>query len=223
MRERGRGSVEHIEVFADVVCPFTHVGLQRLRAARPRGNTTRLLVRAWPLEWVNGAPLGADLAARDIEALREQVAPDLFAAFDPKTFPRTSISAFGLAAAAYRVDDAMGEAVSLALRHALFEHGQDISDRDVLKEIGWAFGIEPPDLATAEAAARDDWKRGNDRGVKGSPHFFVGDRDWFCPSLDIDHRDDRFHIAVAEPAMREFHAAAFVEPVRSDATPGSTS
>src|SRR5690242_4749328 len=111
-------------------------------------------VRAWPLEWVNGAPLDPDLAAMEIRALRERVAPDLFAGFDATTFPRTSIPAFGLAAAAYTVDDPTGEMVSLALREALFEHGDDISDDSVLRAIGQPFGIEPLDRFIAESAVR---------------------------------------------------------------------
>jgi hypothetical protein len=31
----------------------------------------------------------------------------------------------------------------------------------------------------------DDWHEGVERGIKGSPHFFCGDSDAFCPSLDI--------------------------------------
>ena len=30
--------MQHIEVFADIVCPFTHVGLRRLREVRPEEN-----------------------------------------------------------------------------------------------------------------------------------------------------------------------------------------
>jgi hypothetical protein len=30
-----------------------------------------------------------------------------------------------------------------------------------------------------------DWREGVRRGVLGSPHFFCGDTDVFCPSLDI--------------------------------------
>ena len=66
--ERGDDHMQHIEVFADVVCPFTHVGLRRLRGARPEGNGTKFLVRAWPLEWVNGTPLAAELVGREIDA-----------------------------------------------------------------------------------------------------------------------------------------------------------
>jgi predicted DsbA family dithiol-disulfide isomerase len=201
--------VSRIEVFADVVCPFTHVGLRRLSEARRAHRiSSPIRIRAWPLEWVNGSPLNPDLAAREIAALRAKVAPDLFAGFDAATFPRTSIPAFGLVAAAYAVDDATGEAVSLALRDALFEWGDDISDDGVLRSIGQPFGVEPFDRIKAEAAVRTDWERGKTRGVQGSPHFFVDDRSWFCPSLEITHEGELFDIRIADKTMREFYAAA---------------
>jgi 2-hydroxychromene-2-carboxylate isomerase len=167
-----------------------------------------LRVRAWPLEWVNGRPVDPALAAQEIEALRSQVAPGMFAGFDTSLFPRTSIPAFGLAAAGYALDDGTGEAVSLAVRDALFEEGLDITDLEVLGAVGRPFGVEPLDLETAVRAVRTDWERGQARGVRGSPHFFLGDRSWFCPSLVIRHEPDRFDIDVAEDSMREFYAAA---------------
>ena len=57
-----------IEVFADVVCPFTHVGLRRLVDRRDElGASAVLRVRAWPLELINGEPLAADLVAERYE------------------------------------------------------------------------------------------------------------------------------------------------------------
>ena len=51
-----------IEVFADIWCPFAHVGL--LAIAEERIRTGRfdvaIRVRAWPLELVNGVPLDPD-------------------------------------------------------------------------------------------------------------------------------------------------------------------
>jgi hypothetical protein len=35
------------------------------------------------------------------------------------------------------------------------------------------------------AAVVADWHEGQRRGVLGSPHFFCGDTDVFCPALDI--------------------------------------
>ena len=203
-----RGRV--IEVYADIVCPFTHVGLRRLAAARDaRGSNVAIRVRAWPLEWVNGAPVAADLVAAEIAALRANVAPELFGGFDPERFPATTIPALALAAAAYRVDAHVGEEVSLRLRHALFEEGQDLSDPAELRAIGLASGVEPLVGPPAVAAVRLDWERGRARNVQGSPHFFVGERDWFCPSLRIRHEGDAFDVSIDPDALEEFYAAAF--------------
>lgn len=199
-----------IEVFADIVCPFTHVGLRRLSEERhTRNRRLSLRVRAWPLEWVNGAALAPELLSKEIEALRAVVAPDLFSGFDATLFPMTSIPAFGLVAAAYAVDYAVGAAVGLAVRDALFEHGEDVSADDVLWSIGHRFDVEPLDPKAAEAAVRTDWERGKARAVQGSPHFFVGDHGWFCPSLEIRHDDDRFDVSVSGESMDDFYAAAF--------------
>lgn len=199
-----------IEVYADIVCPFTHVGLRRLRQAREaRDSHTAVRVRAWPLELINGAPLAAEVVAREVDGLRGQIAPELFAGFDRDAFPSTSLPAFGLAAAAYLVNDAIGEAVSFAVRDALFEEGRDIADPEVVHAIGCRFGITPLDDRAAEAAVRTDWERGKARGVKGSPHFFVAGRDWFCPSLEIHHEHGRYDIGLDLDTLHEFYATAF--------------
>ena len=80
--------MREVEVFADIRCPFTHVGLRRLTEWRARtGAEFALRVRAWPLELVNAEPLAATLIAEEAEALRRQIAPDLFAGFDLDNFP----------------------------------------------------------------------------------------------------------------------------------------
>jgi predicted DsbA family dithiol-disulfide isomerase len=199
-----------VEVFADIVCPFTHVGLRRLVAARDaRGANLVVRARAWPLEWVNGAPPAIDLVTAEIAALRASVAPDLFAGFDPARFPATTIPALGLAAAAYRLDARAGEAVSLDLRHALFEEGRDLTDPVELRAIGLRSGVEPLEGPAAAAAVRLDWERGRAQHVRGSPHFFVGEHDWFCPSLRISHVGDTFDVSFDPDALGEFYAVAF--------------
>jgi predicted DsbA family dithiol-disulfide isomerase len=197
-----------VEVFAEVACPFTHVGLRRFVAERAAAGAARpLVVRAWPLEWVNGHPLDAHHVRAEIDALRETVAPELFAGFDVATFPATSVPAFGLAAAGYAVDDATGEAVSLAIRDAIFEHGLDVTDLDVLRAIGAPHGVAPMEWRDAAAAVRADWRRGRQRGVRGSPHFFADDAEWFCPGLDIERTHDHFVVAAAADA-RAFYDTA---------------
>jgi predicted DsbA family dithiol-disulfide isomerase len=193
-----------VEVFADIGCPFTHVGLRRLvDRRRTLGTVLPLRVRAWPLELVNGAPLAPELVAEEIEALRAQVAPDLFVGFDPARFPATSLPALDLAAAAYRRSPEVGERVSLALRHALFEEGRDVAAPDVLAEVAAAHGLDAP-TARDRAAVDEDWAEGRRRGVLGSPHFFVGAKGFFCPSLDIERVDGHLRIKSDPEALDAF-------------------
>ena len=191
-----------IEVYADVWCPFAHAGLRTV--ARRRHEFGRddvvLRVRAWPLELVNGVPLDRESTSQHVDELCTQVAPDLFAGFEPDHFPPTSLPALELAAAAYRQGERIGEAVSFALRDALFEEGHDISSLEILRHL--ARGHRVQDAADEDrAAVRTDWLSGQARGVKGSPHFFCGVLDVFCPSLDIA-RDDEGHLHLGRDIKR---------------------
>lgn len=197
-----------IEVFADVACPFTHVGLRRfVEHRRTAGRDVILRVRAWPLQIVNGRPLDPDLVAEEVEALRPTVASDLFIGFDRTRFPTTSRPAFAVAAAAYRRDLPTGEAVSLALRDALFEQGEDVADPAVLASIARRFEIEVDDVDVASVEA--DHAEGVARGVIGSPHFFPPGGSFFCPSLRVE-RDQRGVLRIRSDAgLDEFLAACF--------------
>lgn len=199
-----------IEVFAELTCPFTHVGLRRFVAERDaRGRIDVVLrVRAWPLELVNGEPLDPTFVAGEVAALRREVAPDLFAGFDPSTFPATSLPAFALANAAYRESDARGEAVSLALRDLLFEQGRDLTDPDVLHDLAARHGLTVTDEDRVAAGA--DHAEGIERGVSGSPHFFTPVGTFFCPALEITHDDQGQMQVRPDPAgFDTFVAACF--------------
>jgi predicted DsbA family dithiol-disulfide isomerase len=205
--------VRLVEVFADVWCPFTYVGLRRLGEERRRRGRHDVVVRvrAWPLELVNGEPLGANLVGEEIQALRARVAPELFGGFDPGRFPSTTLPALALAAAAYHRDPRTGERVSLALRTALFEEGRDLSDPGQLGAIATAAGVDLPD-SEAEAWVLDDWQEGRRRGVIGSPHFFVDDDGFFCPTLSIRRVDDHLRISTDPEGFAAFVDAAFGAP-----------
>jgi predicted DsbA family dithiol-disulfide isomerase len=202
-----------IEVFADVRCPFTHVGLRRLverRAALGRGDV-QLLVRAWPLELVNQAPLDAAFIAEEVDEIREQVATDLFTGFDVAAFPSSSLPSLALAAKAYAASPAAGEQVSLALRDALFEQGRDVGDRDVLAGIAAAAGVAMPGDADRQRVL-DDWAEGRERGVIGSPHFIVDETGFFCPALDIARVDGHLQIRTDREAFDAFVERCFAVP-----------
>lgn len=191
-----------IEVFADVWCPFAHVGLRAARRERDRAGRDEVafLIRPWPLELVNGVALDPAVTARHVRELREQVAPDLFSDFREDSFPSTTLPALALVVAAYDQGVATGEAMSWALRDALFESGRDISDHHVLDDIARRVGVERDDRAHLDTV-RTEWRRGQDLGVKGSPHFFCATRDAFCPALDIA-RDERGVLSVLANAER---------------------
>lgn len=194
-----------IEVFADVRCPFTHFGLQRFverRAAVDRPDV-RLRIRAWPLELVNAEPLDVALIDEEVQQLRAQVCPDLFRAFQRDHFGSTSLPALELVAAAYAVSVESGEHISLAMRRALFEEGRNISDPAVLADLAASAGIAVGDSCARERVI-EDWHEGRERGVIGSPHFFVAGEGFFCPSLDIAHGGGRFRITVDEARLEAF-------------------
>jgi predicted DsbA family dithiol-disulfide isomerase len=204
------GPARLIEVFADVACPFAHVGLRRLvdRRTELGRDDVALWIRAWPLEIVNGAPLDAHFITEEVDEIRSQVAPALFRGFTEQSFPRSSLPALALAAAAYRRDRTVGERVSLALRDLLFEHGVDIADRAVLDRVAADHGL-PQGLADPDAVLADH-AEGVERGVIGSPHFFTAAGGFFCPSLDVS-RDDRGHLRIlADPdAFDDFVTTCF--------------
>ena len=103
--------------------------------------------------------------------------------------------------------------MSFALRDALFEEGRDISDPVTLEYLAHDLGVVMPDESD-RAAVLADWDEGQRRGVLGSPHFFCGDTDVFCPSLDIT-KDPVEGLSVVRDVSR---LTAFVE--RCLAQPG---
>ena len=103
-----------IEVFADIWCPFAHVGLRAIeeQCVRTGHADVAIWVRGWPLELVNGAPLDPTVTWEHAENLREQVAPKLFRHLDVDRFPSSTLDALALANRAYRTDLQVGERVS---------------------------------------------------------------------------------------------------------------
>lgn len=198
-----------VEIFADMLCPFAHVGIHRVLEARldRGGSSPKLWIRAWPLETINDGPFDGDLLADEVAALRAGVAPELFAGFDPKTFPATAIPAFATAAAGYRIASAVGEAVSIDLRNRLWEHGQDIADPGVLAEVAETHGFEVTD--EDRATVETDHSEGEARGVIGSPYFFAGGDGFFCPTFAVAHDDGGFHVTPDPQRFSAFVDAAF--------------
>lgn len=199
-----------LEVFADVACPFAHVGLSRFEAFRRRRELDEpvLRVRAWPLELINGKAFDGPSLAPKIDGIRADVAPELFAGFDPLRFPATSLPALASEAAAYRVGLQTGERFSLSVRRAVFDDGCDVSDDDVLRQLRDQHGVPEPTPAD-HAAVHADLAEGIQRGVDGSPHFFTPDGDFYCPSLAIEHDADGYDVSFDAAGFERFVDAVF--------------
>lgn len=200
-----------LDIFADITCPFTHIGLRRV-VADLDGMDVQIAVRAWPLEWVNGEPLGAEGVDVKVAALRTQLGVDAFSGFDEAQWPTTTIPALNLAAAAHRAGPSTGLAVSLALRDAVFEDGQDVGDPNVLALIAERFGLDAP-AAEPDPDVSADYAEGVRRGVRGSPDFWLGEAEFFCPALTLGHDD--------QGLTAEFDAAGleqFLQQVRDTVT-----
>jgi len=179
-----------VEVFADITCPFTHVGLKQVvRHLDEMEKSVDVIVRAWPLEWVNGVALDANTVAKKSGTMGEQLDVDYFAGLSTGQWPSSTIPALNLVALAYERNSATGLAVSLELREALFERGLNVGDLEVLADIADAYALPMPEVEASEAV-RSDYELGVARGVQGSPHFWIDDDDFFCPALDIGHDDD---------------------------------
>ncbi len=118
-------------------------------------------MRAWPLEWVNGSPLAVDAVMVKAAALTEQLGVDDFSGLRADRWPATTIPALNLVASAYERDPVAGLAVSLELRAALFEHGIDVGDPDVLAFIAANHDLPAPS-AEASAAVQRDYDEGKD-------------------------------------------------------------
>lgn len=191
-----------IEVFADIWCPFAYVGLLMARQQRDESASpsTSIVIRSWPLELVNQRPQDATATKHHADDLRQQVASQLFANVNVENFPTTSLPALALVARAYRVDAHLGEKASFALRRALFEEGENISDGAVLHRIADALGIPVVEQQDHDQVQKD-WEEGKARGVVGSPHFFHGSDSMFCPSLSIS-RDAESHLHVSTDQER---------------------
>jgi len=188
-----------VEVFAEITCPFAYVGLQHvLEHIAEIDEPVDVIVRAWPLEWVNGTGLAFDGVETKAATLCEQLGVDDFASLRADRWPTTTIPALALQAAAYDVDSATGLAVALALRTALFEDGVDVSRADELARIASDHGVDFD--FDDDSAVRADHESGQARGVIGSPHYFVGDDDFFCPALDLSRDSDDHLIARFDPS-----------------------
>lgn len=157
---------------ADVTCLFTHVGLQILTTYLAHVDLSiAVRLRAWPHEWVEGVPFEAPVVAPKVDAVRDQLGADWFVGWRTDRWPKTTIPALNLVAAAYRRSASFGLEISLALRSMLFDDGLDISEHSVLDMIADSQSLPRPGPEPVESVLDDH--------VEGPP----AKRCWLSPLL----------------------------------------
>ena len=177
-----------IVVFADVGCPWAHVAVRRLWAARERAGladgSLRFDLRAFPLEVVNERPTPyRTVAELEVPVLCE-VEPaagwERWSA-DLTTWPVTTLPAMEAVEAAKEQGLEASEHLDVELRRAFFGASRCISVRSVILDVAAGCGRVDAD---ALAEALDDGRARRPlldgywtvaSAVQGSPHLFLPD------------------------------------------------
>ncbi|WP_350278483.1 DsbA family protein [Kribbella sp. HUAS MG21] len=173
-----------IQVWSDLLCPFAHVAIHRLRAARAElGVEVRLDHRTFALELFNGphSRPGTDSEAVGLGQVAPEVGFRLWSAPD-WTYPSTVL----LAAEAVHAAKAQGlqasEDLDAALRRAFWFDSRPIGHRQTILEVAAAVeSVDPTELATAlddgraRSAITHDHTIAVTDAVQGSPHLFLAD------------------------------------------------
>ncbi len=173
-----------IVVFADLGCPWAHVGIHRLQTARTRlESSISIDVRVFPLEIINAQPTPFRGLQNEIPALAE-MEPDAgweLWAGDATTWPVTTLLPMEAVEAAKEQGLDTSAKLDHALRRALFGESRCISMRHVILDV--AASCDDLDVPALTAALDDgrarrpmlDGYRAAAGDIQGSPHYFLAD------------------------------------------------
>jgi len=184
-----------IQVWSDLLCPFAHVAIHRLRTTRAElGVDVALDHRTFALELFNGphSRPGTDSEAVGLGQLAPEIGFRLWTQPD-WTYPSTVL----LAAEAVHAAKAQGlqasEDLDAALRRAFWFDSRPIGHRQTILEI--AADVESVDTGEltaaldsgrARSAVMDDHAVAVTDAVQGSPHLFLPDgTDVHNPGIDV--------------------------------------
>ena len=192
-----------IQVWSDLGCPWSHVVVWRLHAARRRlglEERVRLDHHAFPLELFNSEP--TPRWHIDVEApVAQQLAPR--AGWQPwsapdSSWPVTLLPPMEAVQAAKLQSLAASEALDRGLRRALYGESRCISLRHVILEVATETDAvdvtslaEALDDGRARAALTADWAVARTDAVRGSAHLFAPDgTNDENPGIGIGWEDD---------------------------------
>lgn len=175
-----------VQVWSDLLCPFAHVAIHRLTAARDRlGLTGRVHLdhHTFPLELFNGPHPrpGTDSEAVGLGQVEPAAGFRLWTAAD-WLYPSTVLLAAEAVHAAKEQGLGPSEDLDRALRAAFWTHSRSIAHRAVILEVAAQTGtVDTAALADAldtgryRAAVMADYAVSQTDAVAGSPHLFLAD------------------------------------------------
>ncbi|NUT99072.1 MAG: hypothetical protein HOY78_44425 [Saccharothrix sp.] len=175
-----------IQVWSDLLCPFAHVALTRLRAAREQaGLTGKLHIdhHVFPLELFNGPHprTGTDSEAVGLGQIEPDAGFRLWTAPEWE-YPSTVLLAAEAVLAAKTQGLAASEDLDYALRIAFWTDSRSIAHRAVILEVAKETGtVDVDELAEAldsgkhRADVMADYAIAQTDEVNGSPHLFLAD------------------------------------------------
>lgn len=176
-----------VVIFADPGCPWAHLAVYRLHAARKVAGLEQAVsfdVRAFPLELFNKQPTPRRTLDAEI-AVAGALDPDAGWSLwdkDPYTYPVTMIPAMEAVYAAKSQDLGSSDRLDRALRRAFFGEARCISmHHEILTAAQAVQGLDVRRLEsdiTSGSFRRmvfEDMKVAEESDVKGSPHLFFPD------------------------------------------------
>ncbi|MFN2504847.1 MAG: DsbA family protein [Acidimicrobiales bacterium] len=175
-----------IVVYSDIGCPWAHLAVYRLHAARRRLGLEDSVVldhRAFPLEVVNSRPtpwrtLSAEVPV--VGGLDPEAGWQVWQS-QPYTWPVTTLLSMEAVQAAKEQGLAASDRLDRSLRVALFGESRCVSMRHVILDVADECGLDVGALRSAldEGRARapvfDQHRTASETEVKGSPHLFLPD------------------------------------------------
>jgi predicted DsbA family dithiol-disulfide isomerase len=172
-----------IQLWTDLLCPFAHVAVHRLREARTRlGLDVRLDHHAFPLELFNGPHprRGTDTEAVGLGQVAPEAGFRVWTAADD-LYPHTVLLAAEAVLAAKAQSLAAAEALDVALRRAFWTESRSIGHRHVVLDVAGEAGLDVDLLAEALDTGRHrrdltaDFAVARTDAIAGSPTLRLPD------------------------------------------------
>ena len=188
-----------IVVYADIACPWAHLAVYRLHAARAKldlGDRVLFDIRSFPLELFNERPTpkkGLDAESRVLSGLDPEAGWQEWARPDYE-YPDTSMPALEAVQAAKEQGLRASEQLDRRLRVGFFGESRPISMRhEILAMATECDAIEVAALADAldsgraRPAVMEQKRIAESDDVSGSPHLFLADgTDTHNPGIEME-------------------------------------